>query len=57
MFDSGYKYMYDRYNDVYRYVPLNGDMAGLGARTQLIADGGSHLRQVLTEVLLEAQLN
>jgi len=38
MFDSGYKYMYDRYNDVYRYVPLNGDLAGLSARTDLIAD-------------------
>ena len=37
-FDSGYKYMYDRYNDVYRYVPLNGDTAGLTARTDLIAD-------------------
>jgi hypothetical protein len=31
--DSGYKYMYDRYNDVYRWVPLNGDIAGLCART------------------------
>ena len=30
--------MYDRYNDVYRYVPLNGDTAGLTARTDLIAD-------------------
>jgi hypothetical protein len=38
MFDSGYKYMYDRYSDLYRYVPLNGDMAGLTARTDLIAD-------------------
>ena len=38
LFDSGYKYMYDRYADVYRYVPLNGDMAGLSARTDLIAD-------------------
>ena len=37
-FDSGYKYMYDRYSDVNRYVPLNGDMAGLSARTDLIAD-------------------
>ena len=37
-FDSGYKYMYDRYNDVYRYVPLNGDMAGLSARTDSVAD-------------------
>jgi hypothetical protein len=31
--DTGYKYQYDRYNDVYRYVPLNGDIAGLCART------------------------
>jgi hypothetical protein len=31
--DSGYKYQYDRYNDVYRYVPSNGDVAGLCART------------------------
>jgi len=31
--DSGYKYQYDKYNNVYRYVPLNGDMAGLCART------------------------
>jgi phage tail sheath protein FI len=32
-FDSGYKYQYDPYNDVYRWVPLNGDIAGLCART------------------------
>lgn len=31
--DSGWKYMYDKYNDVYRWVPLNGDVAGLCART------------------------
>ena len=31
--DSGYKQMYDRYNDIYRYVPLNGDVAGLVVRT------------------------
>lgn len=31
--DSGWKYQYDKYNDVYRYVPLNGDIAGLCART------------------------
>ena len=36
--DSGYKYMYDKYNDVYRFVPLNGDTAGLCARTDTIAD-------------------
>jgi phage tail sheath protein FI len=31
--DSGWKYQYDKYNDVYRWIPLNGDMAGLCART------------------------
>ena len=38
VFDSGYKYAYDRYNDVYRFVPLNGDIAGLAARTDTVAD-------------------
>ena len=36
--DSGYKYQYDKYNDVYRWVPLNADVAGLCARTDLVAD-------------------
>jgi hypothetical protein len=36
--DSGWKYQYDRYNDKYRYIPLNGDIAGLAARTDYIAD-------------------
>ena len=36
--DSGYKYQFDKYNDVYRWVPLNGDVAGLCARTDSIAD-------------------
>lgn len=36
--DSGWKYQYDRYNDVYRWVPLNGDTAGLTARTDFVAD-------------------
>ena len=36
--DSGYKQMYDKYSDVYRFVPLNGDIAGLCARTDNIAD-------------------
>ena len=31
--DSGYKYMFDRFNNTFRYVPLNGDIAGLCART------------------------
>ncbi len=36
--DSGYKYTYDKYNDVYRYVPLNGDIAGIMARNDSLAD-------------------
>jgi phage tail sheath protein FI len=36
--DSGYKYQYDRYNDKYRWVPLNGDIAGLTARTDYTND-------------------
>jgi len=35
VFDSGYKYMYDRFNNEFRYVPLNGDVAGLMARTSI----------------------
>ena len=38
VFDSGYKYMYDKYNDVYRYVPMNGDTAGLCAYTDNVTD-------------------
>jgi len=38
VFDSGYKYMYDKYADSYRYVPLNGDIAGLCAGTDKVAD-------------------
>jgi len=36
--DSGWKYQYDRYNDKYRWVPMNGDTAGLAARTDFVAD-------------------
>lgn len=36
--DSGWKYQYDKYHDVYRWVPLNGDIAGLCARTDLERD-------------------
>ena len=36
--DSGWKYVYDKYNDVYRWVPLNGDIAGLAARTDTTND-------------------
>jgi len=36
--DSGHKYQYDKYNDLYRYVPLNGDIAGLCVRTDNLRD-------------------
>ena len=38
VFDSGYKYIYDKYNDVYRYVPCNGDVAGLCLQTTEVAE-------------------
>ena len=55
--DSGYKYQYDRYNDTYRYVPLNGDVAGLCARTDYTNDawwspGGLNRGQVKNVVKL-----
>ena len=37
IFDSGYKYMYDRFNNKFRYVPVNGDIAGLMTRTNIVA--------------------
>ena len=36
--DSGWKYQYDKYNDSYRWIPLNGDVAGLCVRTDLERD-------------------
>lgn len=36
--DSGYKYQYDKYDDVYRFVPLNGDIAGLAVRSDQLRD-------------------
>ena len=55
--DSGFKYQYDRYNDAYRWVPLNGDIAGLCARTDYTADpwyspGGFNRGQVKNIVKL-----
>jgi phage tail sheath protein FI len=55
--DSGFKYQYDRYNDKYRYVPLNGDVAGLCARTDYTNDpwfspGGYNRGQIKNVVKL-----
>ena len=38
VYDSGYKYIYDKYNDVYRYVPCNGDVAGLCLQTTEVSE-------------------
>jgi antitoxin (DNA-binding transcriptional repressor) of toxin-antitoxin stability system len=37
VFDSGYKYTYDRFNNKFRYIPCNGDVAGLMVRTSIFA--------------------
>lgn len=55
--DSGFKYQYDRYNDKYRYVPLNADVAGLCARTDYTNDpwwspGGYNRGQIKNVVRL-----
>jgi phage tail sheath protein FI len=36
--DTGFKYQYDKYNDVFRWVPLNADIAGTCARTDMLND-------------------
>jgi phage tail sheath protein FI len=55
--DTGWKYQYDKYNDKYRWVPLNADVAGLCARTDNIADpwfspGGLNRGQIKNVVKL-----
>lgn len=37
VFDAGYKYTYDRFNNKFRYIPCNGDVAGLMVRTSIFA--------------------
>jgi len=37
VFDSGYKYTYDRFNNKFRYIPCNADIAGLMTRTNIVA--------------------
>ena len=55
--DSGYKYQYDRYNDKYRYIALNADIAGLCARADYTNDpwfspGGLNRGQIKSVVRL-----
>ena len=49
--DSGYKYRYDKYNDVYRWVPLNGDMAGLCSRIQSWESPAGYKRGIIKNVV------
>jgi len=55
--DCAWKYQYDKYNDVYRWVPLNGDIAGLCAKTDIEKDpwfspGGLNRGQIRNVVKL-----
>jgi phage tail sheath protein FI len=55
--DSAWKYQFDKYNNKYRYVPLNGDIAGLCARTDSIRDpwfspAGFNRGQILNAIKL-----
>jgi len=49
--DSGYKYRYDKYNDVYRWVPLNGDMAGLASRVEPWESPAGYKRGIIKNVV------
>jgi hypothetical protein len=49
--DTGYKYRYDKYNDVYRWVPLNGDIAGLAARIEPWESPAGYKRGVIKNVV------
>jgi|TARA_R110002153_G_scaffold58752_4_gene160985 phage tail sheath protein FI len=49
--DSGYKYRYDRYNDVYRYTPLNGDVAGLASRVEAYESPAGFRKGVIKNVV------
>lgn len=60
--DSGWKYQYDRYNDVYRWIPLNADIAGLTARTEYTNDawwspGGLTRGQIKNAIKLSVNPN
>ena len=49
--DSGYKYRYDKYNDKYRWVPLNGDMAGLCSRITPWESPAGYKRGIIKNVV------
>jgi hypothetical protein len=49
--DSGYKYRYDKYNDVFRWIPLNGDVAGLAARVEPWESPAGYKRGIVKNVV------
>lgn len=49
--DSGYKYRYDKYNDLYRWVPLNGDIGGLSARIRPWESPAGYKRGIIKNVI------
>ena len=49
--DSGYKYRYDKYNDFYRWVPLNGDTAGLASRVEPFESPAGFRKGVIKNVV------
>ena len=60
--DTGFKYQYDRYHDKYRWIPINGDIAGLCARTDYTNDpwfspGGLNRGQIKNVVKLAVHLH
>jgi hypothetical protein len=49
--DTGYKYRYDKYNDTYRWVPLNGDIAGIAARVEPWESPAGYKRGIVKNVI------
>ena len=57
VFDSGYKYMFDRFTDTFRYVPLNGDIAGTCARNDINNLGSHQQEQQEVESSMQSNLH
>lgn len=49
--DTGYKYRYDKYNDKYIWVPMNGDMAGLAAKVDPWESPAGYRKGILRNVV------
>lgn len=49
--DSGYKYRYDKYNDQYRWTPLNGDMAGLASRVETWESPAGYRKGIIKNIV------